>query len=264
MTRSAWNPDQYHKFRAERSKPFYDLLEMVRPNQTMRIVDLGCGTGELTWVLHERLEAAETLGIDSSESMLGRGVAADISGLAFETGCIEDFAGEDYHLIFANASLHWVENHADLLAHLTQLLCPGGQIAIQVPVNNDHPAYTAADEIASLQPFVSALDGFVRRSPVLAPEQYAALLDQLGYTEQEVLLRVYLHKLKSREELVEWARGSFLTAYESRMDAALFDTFLHVYANRLRKVLPDERPFLFTFKRLLIWARRGKGTMVTL
>ena len=264
MTQSSWNPDQYHKFRAERSRPFYDLLEMVRPNQGMRIVDLGCGTGELTWVLHERLEAAETLGVDSAETMLGKGVAAEIAGLTFQAGRIEDFAREDYHLIFANASLHWVENHPDVLAHMTQLLCPGGQIAIQVPVNNDHPAYTAADEIASLQPFVSALKGFVRRSPVLAPERYAGLLDQLGYPEQEVLLRVYLHKLKNREELVEWARGSFLTAYQSRMDEDLFETFLHVYTNRLRKVLPDERPFLFTFKRLLVWGRRGKGTMVTL
>lgn len=264
MTESVWDPEQYHKFRVERSKPFYDLLDMVRPNQGMRLVDLGCGTGELTWVLHERLDATETLGIDASETMLGKGVAADIDGLAFGAGRIEDFAGEDYHLIFANASLHWIQNHPDLLARLTQLLCPGGQLALQMPANDDHPAYIAADEIAAIQPFASALDGFLRRSPVLPPEQYSSLLQQLGYPEQEVLLRVYLHKLKSREAVLEWARGSFLTAYQSRMEAELFDTFLHVYANRLRKVLPDEKPFLFTFKRLFVWARRGKGSMITL
>src|SRR5262245_5272780 len=59
----AWNPDQYGRFRAERSQPFFDLLELVRARPGMRVVDLGCGTGELTAAMHRRLEARETVGV---------------------------------------------------------------------------------------------------------------------------------------------------------------------------------------------------------
>ena len=60
-----WNPLQYERFREERSQPFYDLLALVRPKPAMSVVDLGCGTGELTRELHVRLAAQSTLGIDA-------------------------------------------------------------------------------------------------------------------------------------------------------------------------------------------------------
>ena len=66
----AWKPSQYDKFRSERERPFHDLLAFVRPLPGMRVIDLGCGTGKLTRELHQHLNAQETLGIDSSESML--------------------------------------------------------------------------------------------------------------------------------------------------------------------------------------------------
>ena len=84
MTQDVWNPAQYERFRDERSQPFFDVLSFVRPRPGMRVVDLGCGTGELTRALHRRLEARETLGIDSSESMLARSRAHAGEGLRFE------------------------------------------------------------------------------------------------------------------------------------------------------------------------------------
>ena len=69
---SSWDPAQYDRFRDERQQPFFDLLALVEPRPGMRVVDLGCGTGELTRTLHQRLAAADTLGIDASETMLAR------------------------------------------------------------------------------------------------------------------------------------------------------------------------------------------------
>ena len=43
-----WDPDTYHRFQAERRQPFDDLLALVEPVPSGRVVDLGCGTGELT------------------------------------------------------------------------------------------------------------------------------------------------------------------------------------------------------------------------
>ena len=52
-----WSPDQYERFRSERQQPFDDLLSLCHPVPGGRIVDLGCGTGDLTKILHEKMEA---------------------------------------------------------------------------------------------------------------------------------------------------------------------------------------------------------------
>ena len=68
--------------------------------------------------------------------------------------------------------------------------------------------------------------------------------------------QVYGHRLASREEIVEWVRGSLLTDYEKRLASPLFARFLARYRERLFAMLPDERPFFFPFKRILARAAR--------
>jgi len=92
-----WQPERYHRFRAERSRPFHDLLEMLAdlgPVQRPRIVDLGCGSGELTRVLHERFPGARTTGIDASPAMLERSAAHAGPDLDFRTGDLRDWVAE--------------------------------------------------------------------------------------------------------------------------------------------------------------------------
>src|ERR1700690_2711917 len=112
---SKWDPAQYERFKAERSRPFFDLLALVRPRPGMRVVDLGCGTGELTSELHTKLGARETVGIDSSETMLAKASAFAAPGLRFERGEIEGWQPDaPFDLIFSNAALHWVEGQRAL------------------------------------------------------------------------------------------------------------------------------------------------------
>jgi trans-aconitate 2-methyltransferase len=163
-------------------------------------------------------------------------------------------------VIFSNAALHWLPDHAELFGRLTGLLNPGGQLAVQMPANHDHASHVVAAEVAGDEPFRTALDGYRRVSPVQPPEWYAELLDRLGLADQHVRLQVYLHHLASRDEVVEWVKGTLLTDYESRMPAEMFEEFLGVYRGRLLPHLEDSRPYRYPFKRLLLWGRqRGSG-----
>jgi trans-aconitate 2-methyltransferase len=252
-----WDPAQYERFQQERAAPFFDLLALVEPCPGGRVVDLGCGTGELTRALHERTAAASTLGIDSSRAMLAKSAPHAGDGLAFAQGDIADWAtAEPVDVVFSNAALHWVDDHEALFARLTDALAPRGQLAVQVPANHDHPSHLVAERVAAEEPFRSALGGYIRRAPVLAPERYAQLLHRLGYTSQHVRLQVYLHVLPGPGAVVEWVKGTLLTDYRRRLSEDGYEAFVARYAELLVAELPDQRPFPFPFKRVLLRARR--------
>jgi trans-aconitate 2-methyltransferase len=262
MTRandSQWDPDQYERFRAERAKPFWDLVALVQPSPGGRAVDLGCGTGELTKGLHVRLGAAETVGIDSSPAMLDRANQFAGGGVRFEEGDIATWEPAPYDVVFSNAALHWLPDHRHLLARLTRAMPAGGQLAVQVPANGDHPSHTIGMAVAEEQPFCDALAAAPPPDPaprVLAPEEYAELLDELGFGEQHVRLQVYVHHLDSSAEVVEWAKGTHLTYFRARLSDEHYDLYLERYRRRLLDVIGERQPYLYTFKRILMWGRR--------
>lgn len=246
----SWDPSQYDRFREERQQPFYDLLKLVFPRKAMRVVDLGCGTGELTRELHRHFKAASTRGVDSSESMLARAAEVIEPGVTFERGNLEDVSGE-FDLVLSNAALHWVDDHASVLAKLTKCVAAGGQLAIQMPANQDHPSHVVASTLAK------EMTGEGVRQYVLPIERYAGILHGLGYRKQSVHLQVYAHRLPSRVGVIEWVKGAMLTDLRKRMDEPTYAKFLDEYIARLLPQLEDTKPYLYTFKRIFLWGERA-------
>lgn len=242
-----WSPEQYERFKAERRQPFVDLVSLIEKRPRMRVVDLGCGTGELTRELHETLAAEETLGIDDSETMLLKAGHFGGEMLHFAKDNIEAFVTDKpYDLVFSNAALHWVPDHEQLFVRLTNFLATDGQIAIQMPANDDHPSHAVAAQAArdfGIEP---------RADYVLPIQRYAELLHRLGYKNQHVRLQVYGHLLPSTDDVVEWVRGALLTHYESILGDR-FEQFLVAYREQLATVLGQERPYFYTYKRVLLW-----------
>jgi trans-aconitate 2-methyltransferase len=275
MRNDAWNPARYGKFAGERARPFEDLLALVEPVPGGVAVDLGCGTGELTARLHAHLGASRTVGIDSSAAMLERARPTAGAGLTFlpgdigrlgEIGQLGELDGRGaFDVVFSNAALHWVPDHPSLLRRLRDALRPGGQLAVQVPANGDHPSHALAFEIAGESPFGDALRDAARdghdplpageATPVLAPERYAALLERLGFADQHVRLQVYGHHLASTADVVEWTRGTTLTRFERGLSPELYEQFVDRYRRRLLDVLGEHSPYFYTFKRVLFRAR---------
>jgi trans-aconitate 2-methyltransferase len=260
MTGDGWDPGLYHRFREQRRKPFVDLLASVQPVPGGRAVDLGCGTGELTVELHRATRAAETLGVDSSPAMLDQARDHAGDGVRFEAGDLAVFEpGGHYDVVFSNAALQWVPDHAGVLARWTAGLPEGAQLAVQVPANPDHPAHQVADEVAREAPFAAAFGGEPPADPlleVLTPAGYATLLDELGYRDQHVRLQVYGLHFPTTADVAEWTRGTALTRFRRALPPDLYDRFVDRYRARLVEVAGDHRPYFYPFKRILLWARR--------
>ncbi len=253
MAESAWDPAQYLRFAAERRRPFDDLLAQLEPVPGGRAVDLGCGTGELTVELHGHLGTAETIGIDDSVTMLERARDLDAPGVRFDLGRLEEWApAAPVDVVFANASLQWVPDHPALLARLVAGLAGGGQLAFQVPANHDHPSHLAAAALAA-ERGLQVRGGAVS---VLAPEQYATVLHDLGLTDIDVVLRVYGFELPSAADVVEWTKGTLLTGYRAQLDDAGYADFEQAYRDQLVDELGSDGPYYYAFKRILARARR--------
>jgi trans-aconitate 2-methyltransferase len=247
-----WDPDQYRRFQAERDQPFHDLLALVDPAGHPEVVDLGCGDGRLTALAHQRLGSASTLGIDSSASMLGQAQGAE--GLSFELGDIGTWASPgSYDVVLANAALHWVPDHAEVLARWVGSLRPGGQLAVQLPANADHPSHTVLAEVTAELGVEADPDPVAVN--VLRPEEYAAVLDELGATEQHVRLQVYAHHLGSSTDVIDWVKGTTLTRVRRVTDDAGYEAFVARYRERLLAVIGDRSPYTYLFKRILFRAR---------
>lgn len=259
MAQADWDPGQYEQFKALRARPFWDLVDgVVAPVE--RAVDLGCGTGELTAAAARRLGCASMVGIDNSPNMLTATAAFAGEGVSFVDGDLSGWTADAaYDLVLANASLQWVPEHREVLGRWVAALAPGGQLAVQVPYNHDHPSHLASVDVAHREPFLSALDGAPPADPVavnvLAPEAYAELLFELGVADPTVRLHVYPQVMPSTAAVVEWTKGTSLTRFFKRLPAELHDPFVDAYRDELVARVGDRRPYFYAFKRILMWGR---------
>ena len=166
--------------------------------------------------------------------------------------------------MFANASLQWVPDHPAVLARWWAALAPGGQLAVQIPSNADHASHRVAVEVASDEPFLSAMGGQSPSDPVadnvLRPEQYAVLLDDLGAVRQHVRLQVYGHLLDRSSDVVEWVKGTSLTRFAKACPPTSTTSSSTSTAARLLAAIGDTAPYFYPFKRILFWALEGLST----
>lgn len=250
-----WNPDLYHKFQTERSAPFYDLLALVDVRSNLKVIDLGCGRGELTRQLADKLPNGDVTGLDTSPQMLDKSASFARPGLVFQLGDQSTLTG-DWDLIFSNAALQWSENHTELIPRLFDRLTPGGQIAVQVPSNHNHVSHRVYRETAEEEPFHSLLGGFRRHSPVLTVDEYARILFDCGAEEINVFEKVYPHVLENSDAVVEWISGTALVPYFERL-GNYKEEFLKSIRGKMRAAMPGS-PVFYPFRRILFSARKPK------
>ncbi len=252
----SWNPEQYGKFQEERSRPFFDLLQLIQAKPNMQVIDLGCGTGQLTSELSKKIGAKEMLGVDNSPEMLHESAAYASDTIRFISADIAHYQPEQkFDLVFSNAALQWVPDHQQLFSAMAAWLMEEGQLAIQMPANFDFPSHVIAETLAVKAPYAEYLHKG-RPPAVLNVEQYATLLYKLGFTKQIARLQVYPHVLESAEGIVEWVKGSLLTYYRTFLPHETYLQFLKEYSELVKNHFGDEKPLFFPFKRILLWAQK--------
>ncbi len=245
-----WDPTQYARFSDHRSRPFADLVAQVGAVSPAAVVDVGCGSGELTLSLVQRWPDATVRGVDSSPDMVERAPAG--RGAAFTVGDARDVDATGVDVLVSNAALQWVPQHTELLARWANQLGDGGWIAVQVPANFDAPSHALMRDLADSPRWRERLDGVLRDAVAVAePEVYLDLLTRAGL-HADVWQTRYLHVLPGADPVLEWVRGTGLRPVLQRLDDDEAEAFSAEYAALLRRAYPARSygtvfPFLRTF-----------------
>lgn len=250
-----WDPARYAAFRELRLRPALDLLAQVGELPAGDVIDLGCGDGAVGPALAARFKPDHDLiGVDASAAMLEKAaermtrsenplydrlVEADIALWA---------APNPPALVFSNAALHWLPDHASLMPRLAAMLAPGGVLAVQMPRQAGAPSHVLLQTVAD-RLFPGRFRP--RQSEVLSAGDYAALLLFMGEmrawtTEYLQLLdpvpvghpvRAFTESTAMRPFVAELTDAE-RTAYVAAYDAALAEVY---------PAWPDGRvPFPFT------------------
>ncbi|MET8999045.1 trans-aconitate 2-methyltransferase [Amycolatopsis sp. NPDC004169] len=251
-----WDPGKYLDYADLRARPFYDLVSRIGAAAPRRVVDLGCGPGNLTVSLRDRWPSAALECSDSSPEMVA---AARARGLDAELLDVRDWKpAPDTDVVVSNAVLQWVPDHAALLRRWASTLPEGAYLAVQVPGNFNAPSHALTRSLAASPAWASRLAEVALREDdaVSTPVEYANLLADAG-CDVDAWETTYVQPLTGPSPVLEWITGTALRPIHAALTDAEWEQFRASLAPLLREAYPPRPDGVtwFEFRRVFFVAR---------
>jgi trans-aconitate methyltransferase len=245
-----WDPADYY----EHSYPQYalalGLLERLRLTGNERILDVGCGDGKVTAELATRVPHGSVLGIDASTDMIGFArmmfPQSAHPNLSFRYGDAAKLTfRNEFDVVVAFASLHWVKDLPIAVRGIKQSLTPGGRFAAQIvakrhataPIRS--PLHLARKEVMDRPTWRTYFDGFEQHRAYTADECEQLLTDagfvlrRFKFVNEEVMHR-------DADALKGYARSTW-HRYTDQIPAQKRDAFLNEVVQRCIELSPADR-----------------------
>lgn len=126
---NSWNADLYERRHAFVYEQAADLLELLQPRAGETVLDLGCGTGQLTAKIAE--SGARIIGIDASPEMIEQ-ARKNYPLIEFQVADVRRFESDErFDAVFSNAVLHWIHPPEQAIRRMSAVLRPGGRLVIE-------------------------------------------------------------------------------------------------------------------------------------
>jgi trans-aconitate 2-methyltransferase len=244
-----WDAELYNAKHAFVWQHGASLIEWLAPERGERIVDLGCGTGQLTAQIAD--SGAEVFGIDASADMIEQARRA-FPQLRFEIGDARSFCvDEPVDAVFSNAALHWVKEPEQVITRLRAAIKPGGRFVAEFGGRGNVQLIIA---VLEAEAHASGLGDW--RPPWYFPgiAEYSSLLEAQGFEVVRASLFERPTQLDGGDGLRRWVE-MFANDLLRRLPPAECERLLTSLENRLRPTLFRSEAWFADYRRLRIEAR---------
>lgn len=256
-----WDPAQYGRFGSQRERAAVELLAAVSLDAPALVHDIGCGRGEMARAMAQRWPDARVIGSDLSDQMLD---VARAGGGRVEWRRIDlaTWRPEPVHdLLYANAVLHWLDDHDVVFPRLAAGVKEGGVLAVQMPQSWPQPSHVTFREVlAATVPERTDLHERFARNWVRPAATYRELLLPL-FDAIDIWETTYHQVLEGEDPVLQFVKGSLLTATIEELADGEYEVFEAAYRQALREIYPpnSDGTTTFPFSRLFIVASGRRG-----
>ena len=253
-----WNPSHYLAYAEERTRAAIDLAVRVKLDAPKIIVDLGCGPGNSTQVLHQRWSTSEILGIDNSSEMIAT-ARKSYPNQSWQLANVSTWSPtQPVDLAYSNAVLQWIPDHRSLINRLFANVAHSGALAFQIPSSTYSTVRTLIHEISRMPEWTEQMEAPRNVLTMMDPSFYYDILvsdaSNLDIWETE-----YNHVMESCDAIVDWIASTglrpFLAALNSEEQRNRFVNMLNQRVRESYKPRVDGK-VLFPFRRTFVIAYR--------
>ncbi len=219
-----WDAETYSRVAKRVHEISAENLDRLALKGNEIVLDAGCGSGEVTEQLVDRLPGGRVFAVDASPAMiallierLGGRVTSWVSDL------LELEVPEPVDAIFSTATFHWIADHDRLFSRLHAALRPGGRLVSQSGgAGNIAEWHAAANAICATEPFAAHLAGF---DPWNYPEpaQTEERLRRAGFVQARAWS---IERQLDTPDPRGFARSTFFGAHLGRLPSHLHEAFL--------------------------------------
>jgi len=242
------------------------LIDILAVAEGEDVLDLGCGTGQLTRTLRD-LTRGRVVGVDSSHGMIEEANKNHARfDIEFEVMGAEDLSYDaSFDVIFSNSSFQWFTEPERVVSGCYRALKPGGRFGMQAPARQRYcPNFLNAIERVKADPRTG--NTFARfKAPWLlleTAEEYAAIFQQGGFQVPFSGIDV-VRTLHGPEEVLglfeSGAAAGYLNPayYDIGLNESCISDFLTIMANAFRSQADDQGNVELVFNRVYLFALKA-------
>lgn len=183
------------------------LLERLSVAGGMHVLDVGCGTGNLTSHVASLVgEHGKVVGIDPSNERLAIAHQSEHSNLTFRQGIAEDlssFPSNSFDIVLVNSTLHWVQDQPKAVREFARVLKSGGRVGISGGSGDFLTAQERIKEdVLSREPYRQ----YPEDSPpkFLKQQELESLIDNAGFATRDIVINKIVKSTKDADGMIDW------------------------------------------------------------